>query len=120
EKLLGRGDMLFMATDAAKPKRVQGTYVGDAEVERIVEFWGDGRFRMIRPEQFAEEIQRVAQSPSAVQGEGADDALLERARELAETADHLSTSFLQRRLRVGYPRAARLMEALKEEGYGED
>ena len=52
-------------------------------------------------------------------GEDEPDALMERARELAESSERISVSFLQRRLRVGYPRAARLMEALKDEGYGD-
>ena len=119
EKLLGRGDMLFMATDAAKPKRVQGTYLSDVEVERLVEFWGDDRFRYIRPRQFAEEME-LAAAATKPSGDDEDDALMERARQLAETSERVSTSFLQRRLRIGYPRAARLMEALRDEGYGND
>lgn len=118
EKLLGRGDMLYMATDAAKPRRVQGTYVSDADVERIVEYWSGERFQRLRPSQFADEIQHAA---AAASGDAADedDPLLEKARELADSAERVSTSFLQRRLRVGYPRAARLMETLRDEGYGE-
>ena len=50
EKLLGRGDMLFMPTDVAKPIRIQGVYVSDPEVERLVEFWKDDRFRALAPE----------------------------------------------------------------------
>ncbi len=119
EKLLGRGDMLFMATDAAKPKRVQGTYLSDAEVEPLVEFWGDDSFRYIRPRQFAEEME-LAAAATKPSGDDEDDALMERARQLAETSERVSTSFLQRRLRIGYPRAARLMEALRDEGYGSD
>ena len=118
EKLLGRGDMLYMPTDAAKPKRVQGTYVSDAEVERLVKFWSDDRFRLLRPPQHADEMEQAA-AFGAGPGEDEPDALMERARELAESSERLSVSFLQRRLRVGYPRAARLMEALKDEGYGD-
>ena len=116
EKLLGRGDMLYMATDAAKPKRVQGAYVSDDEVESIVRFWSHDRFRLLRPSQFEEEMQHAAASAASGR-EDEDDPLLDRARELAETAERISTSFLQRRLRIGYPRAARLMETLQEEGY---
>ena len=118
EKLLGRGDMLYMATDAAKPRRVQGTYVSDADVERIVEYWSSERFQHLRPPTFADEIQSAAAAASG-DGVGEDDPLLEKARELADSAERVSTSFLQRRLRVGYPRAARLMETLRDEGYGE-
>ena len=118
EKLLGRGDMLYMATDAAKPRRVQGTYVSDAEVERLVEFWTNERYNHLRPRQFEQEMEEAAQSAPGKQDIDDDEDLLERARELADTVDNLSTSLLQRRLRIGYPRAARIMETLKEEGYG--
>ncbi|MBI2887984.1 MAG: DNA translocase FtsK [Chloroflexi bacterium] len=118
EKLLGRGDMLYMPTDAAKPKRVQGAFVSDDEVERLVQFWGSERFRLLRPAQFAEEMELATVTPTGAQ-EDEPDALLERARELAESSERISASFLQRRLRIGYPRAARLMEVLRDEGYGE-
>ncbi|MEK7215818.1 MAG: FtsK/SpoIIIE domain-containing protein, partial [Chloroflexota bacterium] len=118
EKLLGRGDMLYMATDAAKPRRVQGTYVSDGDVERIVEYWASERFQHLRPPTFADEIQSAAATASG-DAVDEDDPLLQKARELADSAERVSTSFLQRRLRIGYPRAARLMETLRDEGYGE-
>jgi len=111
EKLLGRGDMLYMPTEAAKPKRLQGCFVSDAEVERLVYFWNS---------QKGEEavMPRIEEITTTAAGRGSfpDDPLMDAARQLAEEHGHISTSFLQRRLRIGYPRAARIMEQLEEEG----
>ncbi|MBI2907574.1 MAG: DNA translocase FtsK [Chloroflexi bacterium] len=112
EKLLGQGDMLYMPTDAAKPKRLQGCFVSDQEIERLVKFWSGDRWASLRPAQFTEELAQAV----AMEETGADDALMEKARKLVAESGHVSTSLLQRRLRIGYPRAARLMEALEEEG----
>ncbi|MCX6009732.1 MAG: DNA translocase FtsK [Chloroflexi bacterium] len=114
EKLLGRGDMLYMPTDASKPKRLQGTFISDAETERIVYFWGNQR----RPETEPIKFEEMSQLVSAEKG--GEDSLLDAARQLAKEHKYISTSFLQRRLRVGYPRAARLMEKLEEEGFGRE
>ncbi len=112
EKLLGRGDMLYMPTEATKPKRLQGTLVTDREIQSLVYFWANQQRIGITPIRFEE----VAETPySAIQK--APDPLLEEARRLAQEHKHISTSFLQRRLRIGYPRAARLMEML-EQGEG--
>jgi len=113
EKLLGRGDMLFQPTDAAKPKRLQGSYVSDQEIERIVSFWTHDRFRHIRPE-VADHLLQEVKGISDVEEEA--DPLLEQARELAQEHSRISTSLLQRRLHVGYPRAARLIDQLEAEG----
>ena len=112
EKLLGRGDMLYMPTDASKPKRIQGSYVSDQEIERIVSFWANDRFRHLRPEVADHLLQEV----KGVVEETEEDPLLEKARELAREHSRISTSLLQRRLHVGYPRAARLVDLLEEEG----
>ena len=112
EKLLGRGDMLFMPTDASKPKRLQGSYVSDQEIERIVRFWTHDRFRHIRPEVADHLLQEVKDVPGV---EEEADPLLEQARELAQEHTRISTSLLQRRLHVGYPRAARLIDQLEAE-----
>jgi S-DNA-T family DNA segregation ATPase FtsK/SpoIIIE len=111
EKLLGRGDMLFMPTEAAKPKRLQGCFLSDAEMERLVYFWGS----QLREE--ADKLRMetlIPTGPVTSVGSYPRDPLLETARELAQHG-HISTSFLQRRLHIGYPRAARLMEQLEEE-----
>jgi len=117
EKLLGRGDMLFMPTDAAKPKRLQGCFLSDAEIERLVYFWGGQRQQ--EPDKLRMET-LVATAPVGTIGGHPRDALLEQAKELAKQHNDVSTSFLQRRLHIGYPRAARLKEqldaALAQEG----
>jgi S-DNA-T family DNA segregation ATPase FtsK/SpoIIIE len=115
EKLLGRGDMLYMPTEAAKPKRLQGCYVSDTETERLVYFWGSQR----KEEVSSLEIEGVsAPVTAASRGIYPQDPLLESARQLLAEHKHISTSFLQRKLRIGYPRAARIMEQLEEESEG--
>jgi len=112
EKLLGRGDMLYMPTEAAKPKRLQGCFVSDAETERLVYFWNSQG----RKEEMMLKIEDLAKSQIAARDEGyPEDPLMESARQLAEEHKNISTSYLQRRLHIGYPRAARIMEKLQEE-----
>ncbi len=115
EKLLGRGDMLYMPTEAAKPKRIQGCFLSDAEIERVVYFWNNQKkevaSQLKMDDLVAAEEAREEKLPS--------DPLLEQARKLLKEHEHVSASFLQRHLRIGYPRAARLMEQLEEE-MGED
>ena len=115
EKLLGRGDMLYMPTEAGKPKRLQGSFVSDAEIERLVYFWGNQQQIEVSPVDFDE----VAERPLGDRMTSTPDPLLEEAKRLAQEHKHISASFLQRRLRIGYPRAARLMEALEQAGFGE-
>jgi len=111
EKLLGRGDMLYMPTEAAKPKHLQGCFVSDAETERLVYFWGSQK----NDEMAALKIEEALRSPSFTRvREAPRDPLLEAARQLAREHENISTSFLQRRLQIGYPRAARLKEQLDE------
>jgi S-DNA-T family DNA segregation ATPase FtsK/SpoIIIE len=113
EKLLGKGDMLYMPTEAGKPKRLQGCFVSDAETERLVYFWGSQR----REEVAQLKIEEVIGVPTAAGREGfPEDPLLATAKQLAQEHKHISTSYLQRRLHIGYPRAARIMEQLEEEG----
>jgi S-DNA-T family DNA segregation ATPase FtsK/SpoIIIE len=112
EKLLGRGDMLYMPTEAGKPRRLQGSFISDAEIERLVYFWGNQREIPVDSVDF----DAVTQGPSGGQITGPPDPLLGEAKQLAQEYKHLSVSFLQRRLRIGYPRAARLMEALQQAG----
>ena len=114
EKLLGRGDMLYMPSDAVKPKRLQGVFVSDQEIERLVAFWTQDRFGELEREVHDSLLEEAR--PEVDELFGADDPLLERARELAAEHTRISTSLLQRRLRVGYPRAARLMDMLEERG----
>ncbi|MDY7018887.1 MAG: DNA translocase FtsK [Chloroflexota bacterium] len=113
EKLLGRGDMLYMPTEAGKPKRLQGTFLSDAEIERLVYFWGNQQREGMGLVNF-DEIAEVA--PHGQKVAPLPDSLFEEAKRLTYEHEHVSASFLQRRLRIGYPRAARLMEALGEAG----
>lgn len=113
EKLLGRGDMLFLPPDAPKPRRLQGSFVSEADVERLVSFWISHRPREAHVPHLMEDLVET----TTASGDGADeDPLLEKARRLAQEHNRVSTSFLQRRLGIGYPRAARIMDLLEEEG----
>jgi S-DNA-T family DNA segregation ATPase FtsK/SpoIIIE len=115
EKLLGRGDMLYMATDEAKPRRLQGVYVSDQEIERLVDFWCAEKWEQIRPLTF-DHLVEEAKAEQAASEAPEEDELLEKARALAAEHSRVSASMLQRRLRIGYPRAARLMDTLTDEG----
>ena len=114
EKLLGRGDMLFQATDAAKPKRIQGVFVSDQEIDRLVAFWTQERFKEVQRQVYDHLLEES--KPEVDDMFGAEDPLFEKAKALAMDHNRMSTSMLQRRLRVGYPRAARLMDMLEEKG----
>ncbi|MEP7216353.1 MAG: FtsK/SpoIIIE domain-containing protein, partial [Anaerolineaceae bacterium] len=119
EKLLGRGDMLFMPTDVAKPIRIQGVYVSDPEVERLVEFWKDDRFRALVPESADALLEQALIDQHGGEADvevDAEDPIVERARALAAQHQRVSPSLFQRRLRIGYLKAARLIEMLEEEG----
>ncbi len=112
ERLLGRGDMLYMPTDSSKPKRVQGVYLSDAEIDRIVAYWAQQRTKISTPvfdHLLDEALQEIEEAEDA-------DPMYEKAKALAEEHSRMSTSMLQRRLRIGYPRAARIMDRLEEEG----
>ena len=118
EKLLGRGDMLFMPTDAAKPIRIQGVYLSDAELERIVDFWADDRFAEMAPEKadsLLEEalVERNGDTDIEVDE---DDPLLVQARQLAAQHSRVSPGLFQRRLQIGYVKACRIIDALEDEG----
>jgi S-DNA-T family DNA segregation ATPase FtsK/SpoIIIE len=115
EKLLGRGDMLYMPTDAAKPKRLQGCYVSDLETERLVYFWNgqqpEAQAPMLKVEELAAATQMVTGGSDKKQQQ---DSLFETAMNLAQETGTISASFLQRKLHIGYPRAARLADEVKE------
>ena len=119
EKLLGRGDMLFMPTDAAKPIRIQGVYVSDAEVERLVAFWKDERFSALAPETADALLEQALIERNGGDSDievDAEDPLVDRAIALARQHQHVSPSLFQRRLKIGYVKACRLMEVLHDEG----
>ncbi len=119
EKLLGRGDMLYMPTDASKPIRIQGVYVSDGEVERLVEFWKDDRFSELTPETADELLEQALAEQNAGEANievDYDDPVVERARELTLQHQRISPSLFQRRLRVGLLKANKIIEILEEEG----
>jgi S-DNA-T family DNA segregation ATPase FtsK/SpoIIIE len=110
ETLLGRGDMLFLNPEEGVPIRAQGVFVTDQEVSRVIHFWQKMLNQNITP---------VSVPPweDLVEGDEDDeDELIERAIEVVRKAQRASTSLLQRRLRIGYPRAARLIDQLEEMG----
>lgn len=111
EKLLGRGDMLYMPSEAAKAKRLQGCYVSDPELERLVYFWNNQR----KEEASQLTLDDLVAADAAIVDKPPADPLLEEARRMLDEHDHISASFLQRQLRIGYPRAARIMEQLEAE-----
>jgi hypothetical protein len=113
DKLLGRGDMLFMPTDASKPKRLQGSFVSDQELEKIVDWWTNDRFRHLVPDKLDHLLDEAVVEDEKDQVE---DPLFDAAKALAEQHSRISTSLLQRRLHVGYPRAARLVDQLEDHG----
>jgi S-DNA-T family DNA segregation ATPase FtsK/SpoIIIE len=121
EKLLGRGDMLYLPSDAAKPYRVQGTYVSDEEIDSLVKFWrGQNDFLTTGKDGFAQtqmwpQELREIESERGKDDDGPDE-LFEAALEAVREARSASTSLLQRRLRIGYNRAARLIEELEQAG----
>ena len=122
EKLLGRGDMLFSPVGASKPTRVQGCFVTDGEVERIVEFIKQSGMKLTYDQQIIEEIDRhtVADKKKGDKGEGGgfddEDEMLPSAIECVVESGIASTSLLQRKLKLGYARAARIMDAMEEKG----
>jgi S-DNA-T family DNA segregation ATPase FtsK/SpoIIIE len=118
EKLLGRGDMLYVPPDEQKPRRVQGVYVSDEEIRGIVKFWTADRFATLHPEKYDDllyEAEREVEQPG-FDGTAEGDPLIQKAIELAREHETISTSLLQRKLRIGYPRAARTMDELEDRG----
>lgn len=117
EKLLGNGDMLFISADFNKPRRVQGAYIGEKEVKKVVDFFKAQVGAVIYNEEILEKPKRALGIPGFEgSNEGDDDPLLEEAQEEVMRAGKASASLLQRRLRVGYARAARLLDLLEEKG----
>ena len=112
DKLLGRGDMLFMRPDSSKLARVQGCFVSDKEIGRLVSFWKEA----MPPEELAPNAPRFPWTGLMAQLEDHDE-LFERSLDMLQDQERVSTSWLQRRLRVGYNRAAELIARLEAEGY---
>jgi DNA segregation ATPase FtsK/SpoIIIE, S-DNA-T family len=120
EKLLGRGDMLFIPPEQAKPNRIQGTFVSEKEVKKLVEFLKQKAKARGIPIEYTEEViqQKVAITRPSGLVETADgqDPLFEEARAVVMQYDRASASLLQRRLKLGYARAARVLDQLEAAG----
>ncbi len=112
EKLLGRGDMLLMTPESAKLARIQGCFVSDQEIDRVVDFWRNSRSE----KEQVEDTRSVAPWNGILDQMEERDDLLEKALKVLRSKKTVSTSLLQRSLRIGYPRAARIMEQLEEMG----
>lgn len=110
ERLLGKGDMLYHPTGSNKPMRAQGAFVSDKEVQDLVEFWKS------QGEPTYEEEVMTAQEAAVEPTEEADDELFEDAVRLVTDSDTASISMLQRRFRIGYSRAARLIDMMELRG----
>lgn len=115
EKLLGRGDMLYMPIDKPKPSRVQGAFLNDHEIEGVVSSW-ESMGGPPLPELTVSFDDAGADNGGTASSATDGDSLFDQAASLAQSQQTLSVSLLQRRLRIGYPRAARLMDELEDEG----
>ncbi len=115
ERLLGNGDMLWMGSESGQPRRVQGVFVSSKEVDAVTKFLRDAA-----PAEYNEEILSYrAPSAGGRGGEGGgeiDDNMYEEAKDIVVAAGKASASLLQRRLRVGYARAARLLDLMESQG----
>ncbi|MBI3973678.1 MAG: DNA translocase FtsK [Chloroflexi bacterium] len=114
ESLLGRGDMLYLPFDQGKPVRVQGTWVTDEEIPKLVHFWKkQGSPQYVQKEEIDA---LLLKQEEAEKGSDKQSPLLDRAMVLLQTTNYTSVSFLQRKLGIGYPRAARLLDELEHRG----
>ena len=114
DRLLGKGDMLYKPIDLSQPVRVQGAFLAEEEIETVVDFWKQVGAPPL-PQLDADGDDDEGFSMPGFSDEGGD-ALFMQASSMAKSQKTLSTSLLQRRLRIGYPRAARLMDELEEAG----
>src|SRR5690606_8345817 len=112
ERLIGRGDMLYLPAGHSKPTRIQGAFVSDEEMNALVAY-----LKSQAPPQYRDEIERFGKSKDSVAdiGDEEDDLFDEAVRVVLETGQ-ASISMVQRRLRVGYTRAARLIDMMEQKG----
>lgn len=117
DRLIGQGDMLYSPIDASKPKRIQGAYVSVKEINRVVQYlhsWGEPEFEL-EPLP-VDTMKGAVDLPSGVDDEGVDDDLFGEIVGFVTTQKRVSTSMLQRKFRIGYNRAARLIDILEDKG----
>ena len=108
ESLLGRGDMLFLNPEVGNPIRAQGVMITDMEIERLIAHWQ----KNVEPDKAAPPWEKLLSEPD----ENEDEGLIEQAVSIVRQSQRASASLLQRRLRIGYPRAARLLDQLEDMG----
>ncbi|MCK4525353.1 MAG: DNA translocase FtsK, partial [Candidatus Andersenbacteria bacterium] len=115
EKLLGNGDMLYLSGDSNKPKRIQGVFISEEEIQTVVEFL---KGQKEEEAEYNEEITETKKSSLDLNGDDSiiNDDMYDEAIEVVMNAGKASASLLQRRLRVGYARAARLLDLMEEQG----
>src|SRR3990167_7522853 len=116
EKLLGRGDMLYISAEISKPKRLQGAYASDDEIKRVINHLKE----RAEPDYLEEVVEKQQPTFGDHVFESSDedsDPLLPEAKEVITQAKKASASLLQRRLRIGYARAARILDLLEQQGF---
>jgi S-DNA-T family DNA segregation ATPase FtsK/SpoIIIE len=114
EKLVGHGDLLFAPSSASKPTRLQAAWVTEKEIHQVSEW-----IREQRPAEYAMSVEGLGRPPAADEEgviDGSDDDLLRQAADLVVRSQLGSTSMLQRKLKVGFARAGRLMDLLEDRG----
>ena len=116
EKLLGRGDMLFVTPSMSKPKRVQGAFLSDEEVLKITDYLRMERSPEYNPDIISQQVQIGNNGGVVMDFEGSGDGEYNDAVRVVVEARKASTSLLQRKLRIGYSKAARIMEQMEENG----
>jgi S-DNA-T family DNA segregation ATPase FtsK/SpoIIIE len=122
EKLLGAGDMLYLSGELSKPQRIQSAFISEAEVKRVTDFLRNNVDVEAQPESidFTEVKERDVLFSQDLDGDGdadaEDEAVYEEARDLVIRSSKASTSYLQRKLKLGYARAARIIDMLEERG----
>ncbi|MEK9170809.1 MAG: DNA translocase FtsK, partial [Patescibacteria group bacterium] len=120
EKLLGNGDMLYMSNDSSKPRRIQGVFISEKEIKKIADYIAEKNPLSTAENEelsIAENNLQPESGSSDEFSESIDDELFEEAKEIIFQAKKASASLLQRRLRIGYARAARLLDILEEKDF---
>jgi S-DNA-T family DNA segregation ATPase FtsK/SpoIIIE len=112
EKLVGRGDMLYISSELSKPKRLQGAFVSDSEIKKVVDYLKEQG----GPDYTNEVVEKQTSDPINNFEPSEDDELFDEAKEIVIRAGKASASLLQRRLKIGYARAARILDLMEEGG----
>ena len=115
EKLIGNGDMLYLAPEIGKPKRLQGVYLSEKEIAGVVDYLKSHNDEGVTA--YDETITEHQSAAGYAGSDGEDDDLLPEAIEVVKQTGKASATLLQRRLKVGYPRAARLLDIMEEKGF---